>query len=55
MQVYWLTLILSLLWTDDVGLAMNTLQPALNFVLILILFGSLVAYHDSRAVLRRRF
>ncbi len=41
---------LSLFWTPDGVVAMNTLFPASNFVLILLLFGSLLAYHDPRAV-----
>lgn len=42
---------LSLLWAPDLILAMNTLVPAVDFVLILILFSALVTYHDFRAVL----
>jgi len=42
---------LSLLWTPDIVKALNTLFPSVNFLLILILFGSLVRYHDLRAVL----
>jgi hypothetical protein len=44
-------MLLELLWTDDIALAINTLAPALNFVLILLLFSSLGAYHDLHAVL----
>ena len=44
-------MVVELFWTADVTLAMNTLVPALNFVLILVLFGALVTYHDFRAVL----
>jgi len=40
-----------MLWTSDTLLALNTLVPASNFVLILILYGSLMAFHDQRAVL----
>jgi hypothetical protein len=42
---------LSLLWAPDADLGMNTLVPAVDFLLILILFGSLITYHDSAAVL----
>lgn len=42
---------IALLWTADVDLAMNTVEPALTFIIILILFGSLVTYHNSRVVL----
>jgi hypothetical protein len=41
----------SLLWTPNAELGLNTLIPALDFLLILILFGSLVTYHDPAAVL----
>jgi O-antigen ligase len=44
-------MLLELFWTDDRALALNTLVPALNFVLILILFSSLAAYHNLQAVL----
>lgn len=42
---------LSLFWAPDVIVGMNTLLPALNFVLIVILFGALVTYHDLNTVL----
>jgi O-antigen ligase len=42
---------LSLLWAPNAVLGMNTLLPALNFLRILMLFGSLAAFHDLRAVL----
>jgi O-antigen ligase len=44
-------LFLTLLWTPDPVLGMNTLFPAVNFVLILIIMGSLVTFSDARAVL----
>jgi len=44
-------LFVELLWTRDVVLAMNTLIPATNFLLILILFSSLVIYHSIQATL----
>ena len=40
---------LSLLWAPDLMLGMNTLVPGLDFLLTLLLFGSLVAYHDASA------
>jgi O-antigen ligase len=43
----WLTLI----WTSSVEEAMNTLLPSLDYILLSILFGSLVAFHNLRAVL----
>jgi O-antigen ligase len=42
---------LSVLWTPGPKLAINTLLPGLNFLLILMLFGSLVMFHNLRAVL----
>lgn len=48
-------MIVALLWTANVDLAMNTLEPAIDFALVLILFGSLVTYHDLRAVLAGTF
>jgi hypothetical protein len=44
-------MLLELLWTDDIALAVNTLGPAFNCILILILFSSLMAYHNLHAVL----
>lgn len=44
-------MLVALLWTANVRLAMNTLVPALDFLLILILFGALLAFHDVRTVL----
>lgn len=38
-------------WAPDSLLALNTLFPAVDFVLIMVLFGSLVAFHDPRVVL----
>lgn len=40
-----------LLWTNDITLAMNTLVPAVNFIVILILFGSLMTFYNVQAVL----
>ncbi len=44
-------LFLTLLWTPDPVLGMNTLFPAVDFVLIQIILGSLVRFGDARAVL----
>ena len=40
-----------LLWTDDVLLALNTIEPAVNFVIVLVLFGSFATFHSLQAVL----
>ena len=42
---------LSTVWTPDPRIAINTLLPGLNFLLVLMLFGSLVMFHDLSAVL----
>lgn len=42
---------LSTVWTPDPRIAVNTLLPGLNFLLILMLFGSLVMFHHLGAVL----
>lgn len=42
---------LSLLWAPSVEYGMNTLLPSVNFILISILFGSLIAFHNVRAVI----
>jgi hypothetical protein len=42
---------LSVLWAPDSTLALNTLLPAGNFLLFLVLFGSLVTFHEVRGVL----
>jgi hypothetical protein len=41
---------LSLLWTENVALAIPTLNLAVSFALILMLFSALVMYHKRRAV-----
>ena len=41
---------LSTLWAPDARAAANTLIPGLNFLLLLILFGSLVTFHRLGAV-----
>jgi hypothetical protein len=45
--------ILSTLWSPapDRAFADNTISPAVDFLLIMLLFGSLLAFHDVRAVL----
>jgi len=48
---FFVYMIIALLWTDDQRLAMNTLVPALNFIIILILFDSLLTYYHQKAVL----
>lgn len=48
---FFLYMVLTLLWTDNTRLALNTLLPAVSFIFILLLFGALVAYHDLLAVL----
>jgi hypothetical protein len=42
---------IALMWTKDLELAMNTLVPALNFLLVMIFFGSLVDFNDVPTVL----
>jgi len=42
---------LSTLWAPDLLLAMNSLEPMLNFLLLLILFSSLVSEYPPRAVI----
>ena len=44
-------MLIELLWTPDVGLAVNTMAPAFNFLLIVLLFSTLAAYHDLKALL----
>lgn len=44
-------MLISLLWTDDKRLALNTLIPAGAFLMALIVFGALATLHDLRAVL----
>lgn len=49
--VFFVYMLLSLLWAPDAKLGTNTLFPALDCILILIYFSSLIAYCDVRAVL----
>jgi len=44
-------MITTLIWTDDRALALNTLRPAATSIVVLVLFGSLAAYYDTRAIL----
>jgi O-antigen ligase len=44
-------MLLELLWTSDRQLALNTLVPVTNFVIILVLFSSLAIFHDLKSVL----
>jgi hypothetical protein len=45
-------MVISLLWTDDLDLAMVVVLLAVNFALIMILLSALFTYHDLTAVLR---
>lgn len=44
-------MVVELTWTADRHLATNTLVPAVNFLLVVVLFVSLVEMHDLKAVL----
>lgn len=44
-------MLIQLAWTSDRLLAMNTILPAANFVIVLVLGGSLAVFHDLRAVI----
>ncbi len=44
-------MLLELFWTVDRQLALNTLVPAADFVIILVLFSSLAVFHDLKSVL----
>jgi O-antigen ligase len=46
-----LYMVIALLWTHDTDLAMNTLAPAVNGILVMILFGSLIIYHNIPTLL----
>lgn len=41
---------ITLIWAPSAFIAMNTLLPALDFMLLLLLCGSLVAFHDLKGV-----
>ena len=49
--VFCFYMLIQLLWVPDLRLAMNTMVPATSCLLTMILFGSLIAYHDVRIVL----
>jgi hypothetical protein len=42
---------IALLWTSDIDLAMNTLIPAVNCILVMVFFGSLISFHNIPSVL----
>jgi hypothetical protein len=42
---------ITLIWAPSAADGMNTLLPALDFILLLTLFGSLVAFYDLRGVI----
>jgi hypothetical protein len=42
---------ISLFWAPNVSYGFNTLIPAVDFVLVMILFGSLVEFHNLRSAL----
>ena len=44
-------LFFALLWTRNLELAVNTLVPAVNFMLVMFFFGSLIRFHHIPAVL----
>ena len=44
-------MVTALLWSRDLTLAPNTLIPALNFMLAMVLLAALVTYHDTHAIL----
>ncbi|MEO8019655.1 MAG: hypothetical protein ABI769_17740 [Pseudomonadota bacterium] len=43
---------IALLWTADIQTALNTMFPAVDFLLSQILIAALLRFHDRRAVLR---
>jgi O-antigen ligase len=45
-------MLVALLWTRDVELAMNTLVPAVNFILVMMFFGSMMSFHHVPSVLK---
>ena len=49
--VFVVYMLVQLTWTSNAVLALNTLFPAFNFIVIIGVFGSLVAFHNTRAVL----
>jgi hypothetical protein len=49
--VFTVYMFITLIWAPSLDDGLNTLLPALNFILLSILFGSLVAFHDLRGVI----
>jgi hypothetical protein len=49
--IFFVYMSISSLWTPDVVVGVNTLFPAADFVLLMILYAALVAYHNVRSVL----
>lgn len=50
-SVFFCYMLFQLFWAPDLRLAMNTIVPAASCILTMILFGSLIKYHDSYTVL----
>jgi hypothetical protein len=48
---FFLYSLLSLLWTENIRIASPTIPAMLNFIIILTLFSSLLAFHHTRAAL----
>jgi len=44
-------MLIQLLWTRDVQLAFNTIVPATAFLLVLVLYSTLLAFHEEQPVL----
>lgn len=44
-------MLVELSWTNDLRLATNTIWPAANFILVLVLVGSLVRFHNFYSVI----
>jgi hypothetical protein len=44
-------MVVELIWTRDRVLGLNTIVPAINFVVVIVLFSSLADFHDLDAVL----
>jgi O-antigen ligase len=49
--VFFCYMLIQLLWVPDLRLSMNTIVPAASCILTMVLFGSLIKYHDSYTVL----
>lgn len=48
---FFVYMLIQLAWTPNRQLALNTLFPVVNFLMILAIYGTLTAFHDVRAVL----